>query len=105
MNLSDVAGPITVEGQNGAVTVAGRTGQKCQPISLRTTFSPIRVTLPQSQGFNVTAHTTFGHIHTDPNVVTTVSGNVAAGGLTGKINGGGCDLRLIGENGNIDILQ
>ena len=46
VNVSDAAGPITVEGQNGAVTVAGRPAAKCQPISLRTTFSPIRVTLP-----------------------------------------------------------
>jgi len=105
VNVSDVAGPVTVEGQNSAVTVVGRSAEKCQPISLRTTFSPIRVTLPEGQGYNVTAHTTFGHIHTAPAVVTTVSGDVGGSGLTGKINGGGCDLKLIGQNGNIDILR
>ena len=38
-------------------------------------------------------------------VVTTVSGDVGGSGLTGKINGGGCDLKLMGQNGDIDILR
>ena len=105
VNVADAAGPITVEGQNGAVTVVGRPAQKCQPISLRTTFSPIRVTLPEGTGYDVTAHTTFGRIHTAPTVVTTVSGDVGGSGLNGKINGGGCELKLLGQNGDIDILR
>jgi hypothetical protein len=53
----------------------------------------------------VTAHTTFGHIHTDPAVAMMVSGDVGGTGLNGKINGGGCDLKLTGDNGNIDIVR
>ena len=63
------------------------------------------MTLPESAGYNVTAHTTFGRIRTAPTVVTTVSGDVGGSGLTGKINGGGCDLKLMGQNGDIEILR
>lgn len=108
VNITDSAGPITVEDQNGAVTVNGRQIHGCQPISLRTTFGPIRVTLPQGAGYDLTSHTTFGSIHSDLPIVTppgTHSGQNGQAGLAGKINGGGCDLKLMGENGSIDILR
>jgi hypothetical protein len=105
VNVADAAGPVTVEGQNGAVTVVGRPERGCQPIALRTTFAPIRVTLPRGVGYDVTAHTTFGNIHTDASVVTAVTGNIGHDGLTGKIDGGGCPLKLSDQNGSIDILR
>lgn len=105
VTISDAAGPITVEAQNSSVTVDSRRGQKCEPISLRTTFGPIQVTVPQNVGYDVTAHTTFGRIQTSATSQVTVSGNIDPGSLVGKIGGGGCDLRLNDQNGNIEILR
>jgi hypothetical protein len=101
--VSDAAGPVSVENQNGSVTVQAKPGQRCQPISLHTSFSPIRVTVPGGAGYNVTARTSFGRIHTD--VDMTIAGEIGGNELTGKIGGGGCELRLINQNGNIDIVK
>ena len=103
VTVIDAAGPITVENQNGSVTVDAKAGQRCQPISLHTSFGPMRVTLPSGLGYNVTAGTSFGRIHSDFEM--TVSGEMSHSALTGKIGGGGCDLRLMGQNGSIDILK
>ena len=102
VTVSDAAGPITVVNENGAVIAEMRAGQKCQPVALSTTFSPIRVTLPAS-GYNVTARTSFGRIHSEHDL--TLSGDISPTILTGKIGGGGCELKLTGQNGNIDILK
>ncbi len=103
--VSDAAGPITVENQNGSVTVDAKGGAGCKPISLRTTFGPIRVTIPRGTGYNLSARTSFGRIHTDPGAAITVSGDISQDTLNGKIGGGGCDLRLMGQNSNVDILS
>ena len=100
--IEDVGGPITVESQNGSVTAAARSGA-CKPIALRTTFAPIRVIVPAGVGYTVTARTTFGKIKSDTDL--TVSGQLGEGVVDGKIAGGGCELRLTGQNSNIDITK
>ena len=103
VTISDAAGPITVESANGSVTVESKGGQNCQPISLRTSFGPIRVTAPSGRGYNLTARTSFGRINSDFDL--TVTGEVSKQDLTGKIGGGGCELRLMDQNGDIEILK
>jgi hypothetical protein len=103
IDISDAAGPVIVESANGSVTVEARSGQRCQPISLNTSFGPIRVTVPNGIGYNVTARTSFGQIHSEADM--TISGNVGGDALNGKISGGGCELRLTDQNGSIDILK
>lgn len=105
ITILDSPGPVTVEGQNGAVVVDAKSAGTCKPLSLGTTFGLIRVTVPRGLGYNLTAQTTFGRIHTDPGVQVTVSGDIGQNRLTGKIGAGGCDLRLLGQNSNIDILS
>ncbi len=103
VTISDAAGPITVESANGSVTVEPKSGQHCQPISLRTSFGPIRVTAPAGVGYNATARTSFGRIHSD--LEMTVTGEGSSQDLNAKIAGGGCELRLIDQNGDIEILK
>ena len=101
--IDDVAGPVTVESANGSVTVAQRPGQACKPVSIQTTFAPIRVTVPAGVGYTVTGKTSFGRIHSEPEM--SISGAIAPESITGRIAGGGCDLRLTNQNGNIDIIK
>lgn len=103
VTIEDVAGPVTVEGANGSVTVTVKPGPACKPIAIQTTFAPIRVAVPAGLGYTVSAKTTFGRIHSEPEM--TVSGAIAADSITGKISGGGCDMRLTNQNGNIDIVK
>ena len=102
IDVSDAVGAITVENQNGHVMVETKSGQRCQPVSLSTSFGPIRVSIPPGTGYNVTARTSFGRVHSNHEI--TISGGISPDALTGKIAGGGCELRLMGQNGNIDIL-
>ncbi len=45
----------------------------------------------------------FGRIQSQPELA--VTGQVATDSISGKISGGGCELRLMNQNGDIDILQ
>lgn len=99
----DAAGPVTAENRNGSVTVETKPGQKCQPIPLHTSFGPIRVAIPGGTGYNVTARTSFGRIHSDADM--TVLGNIGGDELRGKITGGGCEMRLTNQNGNIGYRE
>lgn len=103
VTISDAAGPIIVESANGSVTVEPKGSQGCQPISLRTSFGPIRVTAPAGIGYNLSGKTSFGRIHSD--LEMTVTGEVSSQDLNAKIGGGGCELRLMDQNGDIEILK
>jgi hypothetical protein len=103
VTIEEAGGPVTVENANGSVTVRAKAAQKCQPVSLNTTFGPIRVTVPHDAGYDVTARTSFSRISSQPAV--TVSGPLGGDSLSGKIAGGGCPLRLTDQNGSIDILN
>lgn len=107
VRLDSAAGPVTVENNNGSVIIdaqPARPGLECQPITVRTSFSPIRVAVPAGgPGYAVTANTSFGSIHTDHEM--RVTGDVAAGSVHGRIGEGSCPLRLNDQNGNIEILK
>ena len=103
VNIGDAVGPITVESSNSSVTVEAKPAQRCQPIALNTSFGAIHVTVPNGMGYNVSARTSFGRIHSEADM--TISGDVGGDALTGKISGGGCELRLTDQNGGIDILK
>jgi len=103
VTIEDVAQPITVENSNGSITVRAKAANQCRPISLSTTFGPIKVSLPSGQGYDVGARTSFGQISTGPPI--TITGQAGNESISGKIAGGGCQLKLVDQNGNIDILD
>ena len=73
-------------------TVRPTAAQKCQPITLNTSFGPIRVTAVHGVGYDVTAKTSFGFIKSQASI--TVNGQVGRDSLNGKIGAGGCAMRL-----------
>jgi hypothetical protein len=103
VTVEDAGGPVTVESANGSVTVAAKAGQTCQPIAVHTSFAPIRVAVPVGMGYNVNGKTSFGRIHSEAEM--TMTGALGADAINGKIAGGGCEMRLINQNGNIDIVK
>jgi hypothetical protein len=98
-----VGGPVTVDNSNGAVIVNGVPAQPCGPIALKTSFSSLKLYLPNGAGYNVIAKTSFGRIRSELEVAA--SGTASGDSLTGRIGGGGCELRLTNDNGGIEILK
>jgi len=104
VTLDDVTGAITVDNQNGVVTVsAARSSSGCRPISLKTSFSPMQLRLPEDASYQITARTSFGHITSELPITST--GVISGDALNGKIGSGACTLSLTNSNGNIDILK
>jgi hypothetical protein len=95
---------ITVDNQNGAISVtATRPASGCRDISLKTSFSSIRVRIPDGLGYNLTARTSFGRISSELPVTST--GSIGGDTLNGTIGPGGCQLQLTDSNGNIEIAK
>ena len=104
VTLDGIGGRITVDNQNGAIAVtASRPASGCRDISLKTSFSSIRVQVPQGLGYNLSAHTSFGRITSELPVTST--GNIGGDTLNGTIGSGGCLLQLNNANGSIEITK
>ena len=97
---SDVRGLLDVENQNGAISVAAPRTAQCRPMTLRTSFSTIKVALPQNASYSVNARTTYGRIHSELPIQTRTVGDDT---VIGTIGGGTCKLELVNANGNINI--
>jgi DUF4097 and DUF4098 domain-containing protein YvlB len=104
VTLESIGGKITVNNQNGGISVAAaRPANGCRDIALKTSFSSIRVSIPQGLGYNVTARTSFGRISSD--LPITATGSIAPDSLNGTIGSGGCQLQLTDANGSIEITK
>jgi len=104
VTLDSVGGKITVNDQNGGISVtAARPASGCRDIALRTSFSSIRVRIPEGLGYHVNAHTSFGRISSDLPITTT--GSMSPESLDGTIGPGGCQLQLTNANGSIEITR
>ena len=104
VTLESIGGKITVNNQNGGISVtAARPASGCRDIALKTSFSSIRVAIPEGLGYNVTAHTSFGRISSD--LPITATGNISPDSLSGTIGSGGCQLQLTDANGSIEIAK
>jgi hypothetical protein len=102
VTLESVGGKITVSNQNGGISVtAARPASGCRDIALKTSFSSIRVRIPDGLGYNVTARTSLGRISTD--LPITATGGIGPESLNGTIGSGGCQLQLTDANGSIEI--
>ncbi len=104
VTLESIGGKITVNNQNGGIAVSAiRPASGCRDISLKTSFSSIRVRIPEGVGYNVIARTSFGRISTD--VPITATGSLGTDSLNGTIGSGGCQLQVTNSNGSIEITK
>src|SRR5437879_2295078 len=93
---------MTADNQTGAIYVTTmRPASGCRDISLKTSFSSIRVRVPEGLGYNLTARTSFGRISSELPVTST--GGIGGDTLNGTIGSGGCALQLNDSNGSIEI--
>ncbi len=103
VSLDGISGPIQVENQNGAIDATSVLRGSCQPISLRTSFSTLRVHLPADASYRVAARTSFGKISSE--FPLSVSGALSNDEVNGTLGSGRCEMRLTDNNGAIEILK
>ncbi len=103
ITVENVSGPVDASNSNGSITVISSASGGCQPITIKTTFGPIKLALPGGANYNVSATTSFGGINTEFPV--TVAGQTNSESIQGKIGNGGCELKLTDSNGRIDIVK
>src|SRR5262249_5689438 len=72
-----VGGSVDVDNQNGSVEVRGLSAAaRCAPVTIKSSFGPIRVFLPEGTGYDVSARTSFGKVTTQ--IPMSVSGSVSS---------------------------
>jgi hypothetical protein len=106
--VDGAGGSVDVLNRNGSVEVTGITWkgggvQQCANVTLKTSFAPIRIYLPEAAGFSVTAKTSFGKVASD--FPLTAAGAISSESISGKIGSGECQMVLTDNNGNIEILR
>jgi DUF4097 and DUF4098 domain-containing protein YvlB len=97
LNVED--GTIDLSSTNGAVIFSGSLAGG--PHSASSDFGNISLTLPAETALNVDLQTDFGKISSDFEI--TVSGALDDNHWIGKFNGGGGELTVKTNNGNITI--
>jgi len=101
ITLTNVTGRVDATAQNSGITVV--LGKGCDPVTARTTFGNLRITVPADGNYDVSANTTFGSVHSD--LPMTVTGKLDGKAVQGKIGKGGCPLHLESRNGSIQIRR
>jgi hypothetical protein len=101
--LDDMSGSVAARNQNGSVELVLAPGTGCRRVELATSFAPIRFTVPERMGFDLTSSTSFGSIRSDLPVAAL--GVAAADRLRGTVAGGGCAVILTNASGDIEILK
>lgn len=94
------AGSVDAETTNGAVRVALQEVTPGRPLRFITTNGGITLDLPQNLGADIEASTTNGTIHSDLPLVTN---DIERTRMSGRVNGGGIDVRVRTTNGSIVI--
>lgn len=103
--LKGIDGGVDVQDSNGVIGVSGLRGG-CNDITLKTTYSPIKISLASNANYNITAHTVYGSINTDfPVTVTSRSSSESSSSMTGTIGKGGCKMELTTSNAGITITR
>jgi hypothetical protein len=98
VELQNVRGALRVRTGSGNITAQG---QPAGEWSLHTGSGRVLVHLPSGIAFDLSAHTSSGHVSTVHPI--TVQGTIGRGELRGKVRGGGPLLELETGSGNIQI--
>lgn len=110
VDLEDVTGPVSVRALYGSVD-AKFSGHIKGPISIVAIYSAVDVTIPVDTKANVNLNTTHGAILASPQLKIEMKKNTDddlvsySSNISGKLNGGGLDIKLTSEYGKIYLRK
>ncbi len=109
IDLDNVTGPLTIKTVHGEINAKLGTSLK-SPLSLISMHGLIDITIPAATKANINMSTSYGEMFVDPAIKIDMeekSDFVRYGGnkINGKINGGGLDLTLSSNHGNIYLRK
>ncbi|PTY07565.1 hypothetical protein DB347_04840 [Opitutaceae bacterium EW11] len=110
-NISTSGGNIRIEGASGSIDAHTSGGNVTARFldtfpadsQLRTSGGDVRVTVSKSAAFHLDAATSGGSVRVDGLVMTIESGANGKSKVSGKVNGGGPELKLRTSGGNIGV--
>lgn len=103
VKVEGAGGRVEISNQNGSAEVSGLKASGCQPITVKTSFAPIRISVPEGASYAVSARTSFGKISSE--MPLNVTGSISSESLSGKLGAGGCEMTLTNSNGSIDLSR
>lgn len=98
-NAEDVT--LDLDTNSGSIDFSGLLGEG--PHTVHSDFGDIELNLPADSALTIDIETKFGRITSDIPITVTLTGEIKQGQQTGTINGGGAEIKVDTNSGNISI--
>ena len=98
-NAEDVT--LDLDTNSGSIELSGTLGEG--PHTIHSDFGEIELNIPADSALTLDMETQFGKITSDIPITVTLTGDITEGQLSGDINGGGAELIVDTNSGNINI--
>lgn len=99
MNAEDVT--LDLDTNSGSIEFSGVLGEG--PHTVHSDFGDIELNLPADSALTIDIKTQFGRITSDIPITVTLTGEIKQGQQTGTINGGGAEIKVDTNSGNISL--
>ena len=99
LNAEEVT--LDLDTNSGSIDFSGSLGDG--PHTIHSDFGDIELNIPADSALNIDIETQFGKITSDIPITVTLTGEIKQGQQSGTINGGGAELKVDTNSGNINI--
>lgn len=98
-NAEDVT--VDLDTNSGSIDFSGLLGEG--PHTIHSDFGDIELNIPSDSALSIDLETQFGKITSDIPIAVTLTGEITQGQQSGTINGGGAEIKVDTDSGNIRI--
>jgi DUF4097 and DUF4098 domain-containing protein YvlB len=99
LNAEDVA--LDLDTNSGSIEFSGSLGEG--PHTVHSDFGDIELNIPADSALTIDIETKFGRITSDIPITVTLTGEITQGQQSGTINGGGAEIKVDTNSGDISI--
>lgn len=109
VHLDNVTGPMAVKTVHGSIDVIFGTTVK-SPVSIVSVHGPVDITIPLATKANISMATSYGEMFVDPAIKIEFDDQgelkrISSSKVSGKLNGGGVDVKLSSTHNNIYLRK